>query len=682
MNDDRSKNSPKYPSSSSAGAPRESTTTVIVTCKTTNLTAHLTPPTQTDAQRAYAALTTYAFPGRTGLDYLFAFEGKKGGATLASGLGLADSPSAEGPPLYSAATEFDRQKLFAVRKSALVSGGKATPSPYRLSTANADFSICSSYPAAFVVPSRITDKTLKLCGAFRSEGRIPILSWGNSADAGSIWRCSQPKVGLGGNQNAADEAVLKCIGEAANGSQPGASSSTIYPPEYLYSMSGDHSLQEIVNHCTASVRIFDLRPKTAAVANRATGGGYESPAHYQTSVLNFYNIENIHAVRNSLAKLMTVCQSPTVHDVNFSSIVEDTRWLHHAKSILSASWTLAFVVSHRKIPTLVHCSHGWDRTSQVCGLAQLFLDPYYRTYDGFRVLVEKEWLSFGHPFQLRCAHGEAKADRNDDQMSPIFLQFLDCVFQLVNTFPSHFEYNSRYLMVIATHIYSCRFGTFLYNTEKERTAAQVHDRCLSLWDYLQTYKEFLVSPFYKPACLTNLKFGTEESLFLPPLSIILRKVALWQDLYLRGSPKESYSAIPRYLKGYVYGGAGKLTRASVESEDTEDGGGADQSDVAIIDADIRACVRCKDDEIDAWFNAAKGEIGGLLDDVKRKDMQRKMQRELSMGTRGEKSTSVFLEDDSESGRDSAGADGDGEVARLRKRVEELEAELGRVKLAD
>jgi hypothetical protein len=51
---------------------------------------------------------------------------------------------------------------------------------------------------------------------------------------------------------------------------------------------------------------------------------------------------------------------------------------------------------------VVHCSDGWDRTSQLSATAQLLLDPYYRTVVGFGVLVEKEWTGFGHKFEDRC----------------------------------------------------------------------------------------------------------------------------------------------------------------------------------------------------------------------------------------------------------------------------------------
>lgn len=37
------------------------------------------------------------------------------------------------------------------------------------------------------------------------------------------------------------------------------------------------------------------------------------------------------------------------------------------------------------ISVLVHCSDGWDRTAQVCSVACVLLDPYYRTLKGLMV---------------------------------------------------------------------------------------------------------------------------------------------------------------------------------------------------------------------------------------------------------------------------------------------------------
>lgn len=68
--------------------------------------------------------------------------------------------------------------------------------------------------------------------------------------------------------------------------------------------------------------------------------------------------------------------------------------------ILAGALRIADKVESGKTSVVVHCSDGWDRTAQLTSLAMLMLDGYYRTIRGFEVLVEKEWLSFGHRFQL------------------------------------------------------------------------------------------------------------------------------------------------------------------------------------------------------------------------------------------------------------------------------------------
>lgn len=170
------------------------------------------------------------------------------------------------------------------------------------------------------------------------------------------------------------------------------------------------------------IRIIDCRPKTAAMANRATGHGYESSTNYPTSQLTFQNIGNIHAMRDSHNRLTQLLQSVSAVDVEWLSLVESTKWLTNIRMVLNAAYRTAHAVMRDKTSVLVHCSHGWDRTSQVVALAQIMLDPYYRTFRGFQVLVEKDFLSFGHPFQLRHAYGQDPKSRSEDQISPIFLQ--------------------------------------------------------------------------------------------------------------------------------------------------------------------------------------------------------------------------------------------------------------------
>lgn len=150
-------------------------------------------------------------------------------------------------------------------------------------------------------------------------------------------------------------------------------------------------------------------------------------------------------------------------------------------------------VHKEKASIMIHCSDGWDRTSQCCSLTALCLDPYYRTIIGFEVLIEKDWLSFGHKFHQRYGHGELKPS---DQRSPIFPQFVFCVYQLLVQFPFSFQFNERFLLVILEHLYSCRFGTFLFNSDRERSEKNVKDRTVSLWSYVNTNPDLFINPLF------------------------------------------------------------------------------------------------------------------------------------------------------------------------------------------
>lgn len=78
---------------------------------------------------------------------------------------------------------------------------------------------------------------------------------------------------------------------------------------------------------------------------------------------------------------------------------------------------------------------------------------------GFRFVL----TSFDLP--SRCNHllGDPK------EVSPVIDQFLECVWQLMEQFPCAFEFNERFLITIHSHIYSCQYGNFIGNNQRERT---------------------------------------------------------------------------------------------------------------------------------------------------------------------------------------------------------------------
>ena len=173
-----------------------------------------------------------------------------------------------------------------------------------------------------------------------------------------------------------------------------------YLPETIMELK-DTELQGILTDKTLFV--LDCRPKLNAYGNMAKGGGFEAPDAYNNIALAFLGIENIHAVRKSFERLkhqftlFPPSSSQNSELINILRAGKACQWLTHLATVLKGARFCARIIYQHSIPVLVHCSDGWDRTSQVSALAQIILDPYYRTFNGFAVLIERDWIQAGHP---------------------------------------------------------------------------------------------------------------------------------------------------------------------------------------------------------------------------------------------------------------------------------------------
>lgn len=143
---------------------------------------------------------------------------------------------------------------------------------------------------------------------------------------------------------------------------------------------------------------------------------------------------------------------------------------------------------------LVHCSDGWDRTGQLSGLTQLMLDPHYRTIEGVITLIDKDWLQFGHQFHRRL--GVYQRNHKDKQKSPVFVQFLDCVRQLLIQYPDLFEFNDKLLLFIAKELNNGRFGNFFGNNDRDRKNLKVREMTESIWTYVLVNREQFTNEGY------------------------------------------------------------------------------------------------------------------------------------------------------------------------------------------
>lgn len=423
-------------------------------------------------------------------------------------------------------------------------------------------------------------------------------------------------VGLKQNRSVQDEKLIEAIFTSHLFEDP---HSVAAATSAAVSNSNTHQSNSLVYGATTTNLIIDARPTTNAVANVAKGAGTENMDHYRGCKKVYLGVENIHVMRDSLAKVIEVLNqsekvgtfgmglktgiegdeetssSSNLINGNYSQnlpldliALKKSNWLKHISSLLEGTLLIVKNIHINSSHVLIHCSDGWDRTSQLSALAQILLDPYYRTMKGFVVLLEKDWGSFGHRFEDRSGHkgGVAKfstdprCEKNEEEenseneeedgsegdgsekiknrdqsgensggfeaqaaqafwgftkqlqagfqnassssnsgyssksnikeTSPVFHQFLDCVFQLMEMFPQRFQFNESWLREILREVYDCEKGNFLVNNERERRVERIGERTKDVWKELLLSEEVIQQEFEKKGEAAKKKEDAEE----------------------------------------------------------------------------------------------------------------------------------------------------------------------------
>jgi len=491
-----------------------------------------------------------------------------------------------------------------------------------------------TYPALLPVPSSISDNTLNYAGRYRSRARIPVLTYIHPVNNCTITRSSQPLVGVRQNRSIQDEKLLAEIFSTTRAERP-LSTVASPPPEREDSGSSKEtnagSLDGDLHRTNAAAiedamisrlrgddaetqeddkkpsvygaqqrnMIVDARPTVNAYAMQAVGLGSENMDNYKFATKAYLGIDNIHVMRDSLQKVIDALKDSDLTPLGPNrELLHKSNWLKHIANMLDGVSLIARQVGLQHSHVLIHCSDGWDRTSQLSALAQICLDPYYRTMEGYIVLVEKDWLSFGHQFKhrtgqlssekwfqieneriagrgeendgkkpggndaiagaqrtfenaflsakgfftkhnndsresinvdseaevnetdspaRRAVSGSGKTDKDKPvtkvkETAPIFHQFLDATYQLMYQHPTRFEFSERFLKRLLYHLYSCQYGTFLLDNEKDRLETKISEKTRSVWDYFIARKHEFMNPDYEPIVDDNIR-GKERLIF-------------------------------------------------------------------------------------------------------------------------------------------------------------------------